>query len=312
MPSKNKSTRPGRLHVATLAALLAALVLTPAAPSVLTRRAGAQRAARAGKSTIIFAVQPQESGATIDPVAFVSRGRYAAPPSGGEGYGESKAESARARRFIGDYFRPGRKYRLLFGGGAAGSVEVRKYVEPGCVGMEASVKVETTAKLGGQVMALATDSSALGLKRAWTRRAPTEDERAAALELARRTFRRNRVAAPRVEKMETNNLTAIDHDRAAMLIGSFLIKGEGGVEDAVFLIAEPSAGSFDATLAWFHHGEEAEAHYRRLVDVLDLDADGTPEVIAEGIYYESHDYFIYRKRARAGWQVVYQGGGGGC
>ena len=161
-------------------------------------------------------------------------------------------------------------------------------------------------------MALATNSDALG-QRTNTRRAPTDDERAAALDLARAAFARNRVAPARVKRMETNNLTAVDldGDSQSELIGSFVIQGEFGVEEALFLIAEVSRGSYTATLSWFHRGQEADATYRRLVDILDLDGDGTTEVVAQGIYYESHDYIIYKKQ-RGTWQVIYQGGGGGC
>ena len=113
--------------------------------------------------------------------------------------------------------------------------------------------------------------------------------------------------------METNNLTAADlgGDGRAELIGSFIITGEFGVEDALLLIAEPGIDDLAVTLDWYHHGQEADSHYRRLVDVLDLDGDGTSEVIVQGIYYESHDYFIYKKQ-RGAWHAVYQGGGGGC
>ena len=298
-------TSPTKTH-ARLAAVTAVIFISAA--SAQTRRDAAARKSAAAEETVVFAVQKYEAEAQIDPVAVITRGRYTAPPLGGD----TALETARFKGFIRDFYRPGRKFRVLFGGGEAGSAEVRKYLEPGCVGMEASVTLQTSARLGGQVAALATNSGALGRGKS-TRRAPTEAERAAVLELARRAFRRNKVSAARVEKMETNNLTAADlnGDGRAELIGSFIITGEFGVEDALLLIAEPGIDDFAVTLDWFHHGQEADSHYRRLVDVLDLDGDGTAEVIAQGIYYESHDYFIYKKQ-RGAWHVVYQGGGGGC
>jgi hypothetical protein len=291
---------------ARLAALTAVIFISAVAAAQTRRDAAARKTA--AEETVVFAVHKYEAEAQLDPVAVITSGRYTAPPLGGD----TALETARFKRFIRDFYRPGRKFRVLFGGGEAGSAEVIKYLEPGCVGMEASVTLQTTARLGGQVAALATNSAALGRGRG-SRRAPTEAERAAALELARRAFGRNKVASARVEKMETNNLTAADlnGDGRAELIGSFIITGEFGVEDALLLIAEPGIDDFAVTLDWFHHGAEADSHYRRLVDVLDLDGDGTAEVIAQGIYYESHDYFIYKKQ-RGAWRVVYQGGGGGC
>ena len=76
-------------------------------------------------------------------------------------------------------------------------------------------------------------------------------------------------------------------------------------------IFEPEAGGFKPALTWFHRGSEADAEERLLVDIVDLDGDGLAEVIAEGFYYESNDYIIYKKR-QGHWVSVYQGGGGGC
>jgi hypothetical protein len=113
--------------------------------------------------------------------------------------------------------------------------------------------------------------------------------------------------------METLNLTASDLDRdgKAELVGSFRAVGTDYTNYALFIIFEPAGGKFKAALTWYHKGAEATAADRRLVDQLDLDGDGVSEVIAEGHYYESNDYFIYKKQ-RGQWRSVYQGGGGGC
>lgn len=285
-----------------LCALIAAAVAAPPA------RAQRAAAAAAAEPTVVFAVSRYEARTSIDPVVLVRGGRYTAPPLGGD----TKAEAAAYDGFIKSFYRPGRKYRVLFGGGEAGTVEVLKYEEPGCVGLEATATAQTEVRLGVQVNALATNSAKLG-KAAGVRRAPTEAERAAALELARRGLRRHKVSEARVGRMEVNNLTALDlnADGRAELVGSFLVKGEFGVEDALFLVAEPGVDDYAVTLDWFHHGREADAQYRRLVDALDLDGDGTTEIVAQGAYYEGHDYIIY-KRARGAWREVYRGGGGGC
>ncbi len=49
----------------------------------------------------------------------------------------------------------------------------------------------------------------------------------------------------------------------------------------------------------------------RMKDAGDLDGDGVGEVVAEGTYYESNDYAVY-KRELGRWRPVYKGGGGGC
>jgi hypothetical protein len=278
------------------------------------------RAPQGSETTVVFAVTKYQEadGATgdgmIDPIVVINRGRFTAPPEGppSEG-GETTPEIAAGRRFVADFYRPNRKYRVLSGGGESGTASVIKYVEPGCVGNEASVALQTGVKLGGQVLALATNSSTLG-RGEGTRRAPTEQERAAALKLAQSTLGQKGVKASLIAKMETVNLTAADlnGDGKAELIGAFIIKGAIGAEYALLMVFEPAGAGFRAAMTWYVHTTgEAEVQYRRLVDVLDLDGDGVAEILVQGLYYESHNYMIYKKAAGQ-WRVVYEGGGGGC
>lgn len=295
--------RPASL---ALAALLSLATFAPAQKPALPRRPSG--------TAVVFAVEKHESSVQIEPVVILRGGAYAPPPVDESDVTGGDAEAA-AQRFIAGYFKPGRQFRLLFGGGEEGSVSVVKYIEPGCVGMWAEVKADTTARLGGEVQALATDSKTIGDGPA-SRRTPTEAERAEALELARSAFRRNGVTAALVKKMEVFNLTAADLDRDGKFefIGSFRVENNTNqTSDAytLFMIFEPAGLALKPALTWFHRGGEAEYADRRLVDHADLDGDGVSEVIAEGHYYESNDYFIYKK-SQGRWRVVYQGGGGGC
>lgn len=296
-----------------LRALSALALLSQLAPAAAqTARRGAASPANAG--TVVFAVHKYEANVQIEPVVILRGNAYVKPPvvesdvTGG-------SFAAVSKRFIAEHFRPGRQFRLLFGGGEAGSVSVIKYVEPGCVGMYADVSAQTTVRLGGHVQALATNSKTLGAGPS-SRRAPTETERASALELARAAFARRGAPPALVKKMEVFNLTAVDLDRdgKSEFVGSFRIENNTDTTfDAytLFMIYEPSAAGLKPALTWHHRGGEAEYADRRFVDHADLDGDGVSEVIAEGHYYESNDYFIY-KRQRGTWRVVYQGGGGGC
>jgi hypothetical protein len=268
------------------------------------RQKPALPSARGG--TIVFAVRKYESDVTIEPVVIYNRGAFIKPPIDNE---------QGAGAFVRGYFRAGRQYRLISGGGESGTVTVRKYLEPGCTGLVAEVGVETQARLGGQVKALATDSTTQG-RAPGTRRAPTDAERARALELARAAYAKNGVAAALAGKMEVVNLTAtdLDHDGKFELVGSFKIeKTEAPSPDAftLFMIFEPEGESLKAAMTWFHHGSEGEYADRQFVDQVDLDGDGVGEVVAEGTYYESSDYVVYKKQ-QGRWRGVYQGGGGGC
>lgn len=265
--------------------------------------------------TVVFAVSKYGADAILEPIVILRRGGYVHPPSDDSGV-SSRGVEADTKAFIGNYFKAGRQYRLLFGGGDAGSVGVVKYNEPGCVQLNASATVQTQARVGGGVMALATNSQTLGRGQG-SRRAPTEAERASALSLAREAYTRKGVPAALVSRMEVNNLTAVDLDRdgTAELVGSFTagkVEPDGsGQQHTLFIIFEQRAGKLAATHIWFNSGAEDSYASRRLVDVLDLDGDGTAEVFVEGTYYESNDYFIYKRR-RGRWTEVYKGGGGGC
>lgn len=89
---------------------------------------------------------------------------------------------------------------------------MQKY-EPGiCGNLLAEVAAQTTARLGGEVRALAVSSDKIGSGES-SRRAPSEEERASALEVARAVYGQRRVGAALIRKMKTVNLTATDIER---------------------------------------------------------------------------------------------------
>jgi hypothetical protein len=294
-------------------ALCVSLIFAAAALS--RARAQTKRTPRpAAAPTAIFAISKYEQGVTMEPVVLYSRGVYSKPPIDGD--------EATVKTFVDNYFKPGRQYRVLSGGGDAGTLTVKQYQEPGCVGLNAEVNVNTTARLGGNVQALATNSATLG-KRAASRRAPTDIERIFALMQAQAAYTNNKVGAALVKKMEVVNLTAtdLDGDGNFEIIGSFRVdRKTATAEDSynLFMITTPvtdytqqSAQTGKPALTWFHHGGEADYAERRFVDQVDIDGDGVSEVIVGGSYYESNDYILYKRQAGS-WRPVYQGGGGGC
>lgn len=291
------------LPILSLTLILLLIPRTPGAAQNNARR-GAQDT---GGVTVIFSLTKYPDDATVqmEPIVVINGGKYTQPPV--------EAEPPVSKKFSDAYFRAGRRYRVVFGGGDVGSLTVKKEVEPGCVGLIAEVVVQTTVRLGGQVQALAVSSDNIGRGES-SRRAPTEDERASAVEVARVVFGQRGVAAALVKKMKTVNLTATDIERDGKfeLIGNFEIHGKNEVAYTLFIIFEPTAaGKYKPAWNWYHKGVEESYEDRSLVDAIDLDGDGTAEVIAEGRYYESNDYVIYKREAGA-WRPVYKGGGGGC
>jgi hypothetical protein len=251
----------------------------------------------------LFAVSKDADSAagSIDPVVVFRGGRYTMPP----------LDAA----FVGEYFRPGHEYVVLFGGGRAGSAKVLKsnVNTDACVISTADTEVLTTARLGGEVQALATSSDRIGAGQS-SRRAPTEAERTAALALARTLYGAKRVRAALVKKMKVEHLTAADLDRDGRyeLVGNFQIDAGDDLMHNLFVIFEPAArGRYRPAFNWYHKGAGEDYEDLGLVDVLDIDLDGTAEVVARASQYESYGYSIYRRR-RGKWRAVYHGGGGGC
>jgi len=282
-------------------ALALMYLLVSQLPSAAQQNA-ARGAKTAGDGTVIFSLSKDpEGGFHIQPIVIVNGSRYSQPPVA--------AAAGMMKKFTDNYFRAGRQYRVIFGGGSAGSLTVQNYVADTCGNLVAEVGAQTTARLGGEVQALATSSDKIG-SGATSRRAPTEGERTSALEVARAVYGQRRVGTALVGRMKTVNLTAtdIDHDGRFELIGTFQIDAGNEVMHNLFIIFESeAAGKYKAAWNWYQKGYED----RKLVDVVDLDGDGTAEVIGEGFEIENNFYVIYKRQAGT-WRPIYQGGGGGA
>lgn len=262
--------------------------------------------ATASRDIVIFAVEKYEAGdAIIEPVLIRRGNRYLPPPSGEVGEDASN-------KFIAEYLKNGTRYRMLSGGGEAGWVTVKERLEPGCVDLQASVTINTIESLNEGELALATTSDSLGSKQA-LRRAPNDEERAAIVKMAQRLFRQKGVAASLVKQMKTTRLAAVDlnHDSMFELIGTFdIAKDENAY--SLFIIAEPEVLSYRAAFTLYKKSvSDADIEGEQLVDALDLDGDGIMEVIARHLYYESHNFVVYKK-LKGQWRNIYRGGGGGC
>jgi hypothetical protein len=290
--------------------------------------AGARRAmaeSQGGQSnTVLFVVTSSRAAqdARMEPVLIIEQGGYKQPIDGAAGAEEIKS--------FGDaYYRKGQKYRVLFGGGSAGSLTVKaSTADSECFKTGAEVVLQTQAKLNSNVMALATNSADLGQSKG-SRRAPTAQERAGVLALAQDTFKQKGVPAALLPSMEVVNLTAtdVDGDGKAELIGSFVARKRGGnaARHLLFLLAEPQGNSYRAGLTEYSQLTNKDASgglsldemigagtfIERLVDQLDLDGDGTAEVIAVSNSLEGVSYTFY-KRQSGGWQKFFESGGYRC
>jgi hypothetical protein len=247
--------------------------------------------------------QPQNN---LDAVVLVEKGKLRQP------YPEYNEPALRT--FASRYFSPGRKFRVLFGGGEVGSATV-KSSDIGCNNLHATATVEDNGKLPAHLSALVTDSELLGRKPS-ARRAPTDSERAAMMKLVSGIYRARQTTPALLRTLKTTNLTATDlnGDGKFELIGSFVLETRTRVRKDLLLIAEPSGASFKATLVKFQshrlppEGFDSAVDF---VDQLDLDGDGLSEVFLLQHGFDAYGYAIYKKTAGR-WREVYTTTGDAC
>lgn len=262
--------------------------------------------------------------AMMEPFVIIEQGQYKKPVAG-------DSDAAEISRFAAGYYQKGRKYRLLFGGGEAGTATVKASNENDeCfrTGAKATLQGQVP-KLNLNVIALATDSDSLG-RTPGSRRAPTASERASALSLARTAYLQKGVPAALLPTLQTINLTAIDVDKDGKfeIIGSFVVKKTKGGQAryTLFLLAEQQGAKYQTAIANHERITEKEImsgasindvnengiYVEKLVDQLDLDRDGTGEVITMTTGLEGVSYYIYGKTPKGQWRQVYEFGNYRC
>ena len=252
----------------------------------------------------------------MDAVALVSGSQFRPP------YREENKQDETA--FAQNYFATGKTYRLIFGGGDAGTVAVKKWSE-GCNNIHSEVTVSGSAQLGGQVRALATNSDSIG-KRKPSRRAPSAEERAAVLKLVRTIYRQRRTPANLLNSIKITNLTAtdIDGDGKEEFAGSFMLTTRGRAsagsegpitfERDLFLIAKGDTSSVRGDFVKFQAYRPPPEQFLSsidYVDQLDVDGDGIGEVFTIQGGFDAYAYVIFKK-VRGRWREVYQAMGDAC
>ena len=273
---------------------------------------------------VVSHVDPEEPQSNMDAVVLVENGKFRQP--------YPKETEAAQNKFAANYFAPGKKYRVTFGGGEVGTATV-KSSGMGCNNLHAAATVEDNRKIPPHLSALATDSGTLGRKPV-ARRSPTDAERHAVMKMVRQIYRAHGTTSSLLNTLKTTNLTATDlnGDGEFELIGSFVLETKAKARRDLLLIAEPqpqtpgqaaglagpSSGStgpsFKATLANFqsyHLPPEGFDSAVDFVDQLDLDGDGVAEVFVQNHGFDAYGYSIYKKTNRV-WRQVYTTTGDAC
>ena len=255
--------------------------------------------AQTKKQTVILAVQSESGESSLDAIAILEAKKLRSP------YTDEQKD--RQKTFANDYFKKGTVYRLIFGGGDAGSATVSQWSE-GCNNIHAQATISTSARLGGKVMALATNSETLG-KRAISRRPPTDAERAATLVLMKSIYQQHRTPAVLMSEIKVTNLTASDlnGDGKYEMIGSFTLAAKNKFERDLFLIATPQGKNMRAEFAKFQAYRPPPEEFLSsidFIDQLDIDGDGVGEVFATMGAFDGYALLVFKKVAGR-WRQVH-------
>lgn len=298
------------------AAALVAVLLLLAQPLPRADASSRQGRPTARRESVVFVVtRDGTEDAQVEPVAVIDgRGALAEPAS--------EAGDGALNAFLARHYRAGAKYQLIFGGAAAGTLTIRAATPAECSPNAASAAIDPASlKLGGGVMALATDGAHAPRAQA-SRRAPTAAERAAAFGVVKSFLAGKRVSASAVERgTKTLNLTATDLDGDGLeeLIGSYVVKVGPKVRDTLFLIAAPQGRGFRAALTKYARVNASQMMDPTLIDSigesglgaelyveqLDADGDGVGEVFTLSRSFEGTTYRAYR-RQRGVWRAAYE------
>lgn len=252
-----------------------------------------QTAVAQARRTLVFVVsrsEPEEAQSGMDAVLMIENGKLKAP------YAE-QSEAAQ-KRFAAEYFSPGKKYRVTFGGGEVGTATV-KDSSVGCNNIHARATVDHGGKIPSHLSGLATNSATIG-KQPNARRAPTPDERAAVMKLVDQIYRARRTPPAWQRNLKTTNLTATDlnGDGKFELIGSFVVETTAKQRRDLLLIAEPlSEGLKSAFVNFQAYKMQPEGFDSAIdfVDHLDVDGDGVGEVFTTQHGFDAYGYNIFKK-----------------
>jgi hypothetical protein len=296
-----KETPRRRFGARPLCALIRSLLLT----SIVVNLAASNSFAQSRPPTLILSVSSESGEASLDAIGFLDGKTLRAP------YTDDEKDH---QKFGNEYFAAGKVYRLIFGGGEAGTVTVNKW-GVGCETLHAQGTLKTAVRVGGKVMALATNSETLG-KRPPSRRAPTEAERAAVITLMKSIYSQHRTPANLISSIKVSNLTATDlnGDGKYEVIGSFALTAKNKFERDLFLVTTPQGAAMRADFVKFQAYQPPPEGFLSSVDYidqLDIDGDGVAEVFATAGGFDGYELLVFKK-VNGRWRQIYDMAGDAC
>ena len=285
--------------------------------SVLTVSSTAQKTKPVVKAPkpIIFAVL--NDGKTLEPIAYVNKGRLEPPVDGGD-------EQSIIAAFNKAYYKRGTVYRLIFGSANAGTVTVKSSdAKAECSrNMAQATTSSAEAQIKGLVMALATNVSSKSTAASF-RRKPTAAEKDEIDSLARAEFVKQKLT-PKVLRYQ--NLTAldVDADGKAEFVGSYWVEIDKLTRGLLFFIAsKESNAKYAIGYSTYQSIDQANVmsgeikavdngvYHELLLDAFDYDGDGTAEIFTYVQSFEGAGFNTYHRNG-VKWGKVFEGANYHC
>lgn len=273
--------------------LSAALALLTAVPAAAQEVRG-----------IVFAAQQFEDGSGfIEPAFLVSEYGLIAPVW--------ELSDSVVAAFEARWLREGRRYGLYKRGVPAGSAQVITPQAAACEGAGATAAFTGERRLPAEWSGLAVEGLPAQAGAPWLREV-TAAERGALDRLAAALFAAHGIDdLPERESVDTMRAALLFRANARPVLVASYEAGGGSGTAAMLIIAEERQAGYRPAYAWFHHGIEAQVETRELVDALDVDGDGMPELVVRNGFYEDWTYSVL-SRTPEGWIDIYTGGANGC
>lgn len=281
----------------------------------------------AQEKTILFVVEQHSDGAAwyVEPIAEYRYGRFSEAvthPSdmdegGSGGNGEYKAFSL-------DYFPSGKTYPLFHHNEQLGLIAIKEAdTNHACLQLTASCETRYSGMrtIEPDTRGLATNDS-LRRNRKPTMRPTTSADTAEVQKYAKFFYSSQRVSASLQKSIKVARIRAIDinGDGTVELIADCeatqSIKEKNYLWEKVailtMILTQTDDEKWKEIYSMFYVSkDESDARRIETLDVIDMDNDGSLEIVMKNYFYEAWNYTIVGKQ-NGKWKEVFNGAGGGC
>jgi hypothetical protein len=264
----------------------------------------------------------------IDPVVRISNGVFSYPvPIPPETWGKPDARKildGYFDRFCKEEYPKGRKLELFVDGNKCGSAKITGLdTLNSCSPVVSEVGVSYINSAAHHFMGHGLVIATLPSGRAVPKFSVDTLLEKTFYEYGKAEFLRRGVKKEIVEKMEVKDIRSADLDgdgKPEYLVNCFIIgedvkhgEIESNMQYSLSLILEPTTTGFKQLFSHYPDpGIPEETHTYKFIDVIDLDGDGTCEVVIQQVIsLSSWDYILLKKKDKV-WEQVYEGAGGGC